>query len=69
MKLCMSIQETVINRYEVGGIELEYLQELFTKHNTKDVWKISNMYPGISVELAESCLDFIDADFESVELY
>jgi len=70
MPIRYDIPETVWNSYTIRNIELEHLETLFEKENTRNIWNIQYLYPElqISVELKESCFEFIDSDCDKAQI-
>ena len=66
-------RETVWNGYYVSGIEdcEVFIKELKEKYDN-NVWNMQDDYANkgipMHVELDEACYDFVDTDFESLEV-
>ena len=61
--------ETVWNSYQVFGYpdDIDFEKILKEKYNG-NIWQMAEDYTDMRVELSESCFDFIDTDYDKVEV-
>ena len=61
--------ETVWNSYQVFNMEdFEDFEIILKEKYNGNIWNMQNDFPLMRIELSESCFDFIDTDFEKVEV-
>jgi len=59
--------ETVWNSYQVFG-HPDNLEELLKDKYKNNIWSMVEDYPEMMIEMSEACFDFIDTDYEKVEV-
>ena len=64
-------KETVLNGYQVYNVpdEIESdFEEILKERFSGNVWAMAEAYKGMYVELEDSCVDFIDTDYQTFSL-